>query len=149
MISATISGKDKANNRKHITAQDGNLITGESQSECINVILKDCQNVNVSGEYYCELENGKLFCALYHTEKDDIGRRRTALIVWDKDTSNEMIQKTLEVMGLEYERFLGLKNAFEVSFESNKKVGTNKNKLVAIIGGIALVAFVAYLLIKK
>ena len=147
MISATISGKDKANNRKHITAQNGKLITGEAQRECVNAILKDCQNVNVSGEYYCELENGKFFCALYHPEPDDIGRKRIALIMWNKDTSNEMIQKTLEVMGLEYECFLRLKSEFD--FESNQKVGTSKNKLVAIIGGVALVAFVAYILIKK
>lgn len=149
MISATISGKDKANNRQHITAQNGKLIIGDVQTKCVNAILEDCKEVNVGGEYYCELENGKLFCALYHAEKDDIGRRRTALIVWDKDTSNEIIQKTLEVMGLEYERFLGLKSEFEVSVKSNQKIGTNKNKLVAIIGGVALVVFVAYLLIKK
>ncbi|MGX2981813.1 hypothetical protein [Helicobacter sp. 23-1045] len=111
--------------------------------------MKDCQKVNVSAEYYCELENGKLFCALYHPENDDIGRRRIALIVWDKDTSDEIIQKTLEVMGLEYNRFLELKSEFEARLESNKQVGTNKNKLVAIIGGVALIAFVAYLLIKK
>ena len=143
MISATISGKDKANNRKHITAQNGKLITGEAQIKCVNAILKDCQNVNVSGEYYCELENGKLFCALYHAEKDDIGRKRTALIVWDKDTSNEMIQKTLEVMGLEFERFKRLEREFK-----RNKIGVSKNALVAI-GVIALVASVIYLVVKK
>lgn len=143
MISATIQGKYKENRGKHITAQDGKLIIGEAQTKCVNAILKDCQNVNVSGEYYCELENGKLFCALYHAEKDDIGRKRTALIVWDKDTSNEIIQKTLEVMGLEFERFKRLEREFK-----RNKIGVSKNALVAI-GVIALVASAIYLVVKK
>lgn len=144
MIRATIQGKDKANNRKHITAQNATLITGEAQTKCVNAILKDCKNVSVSGELYCELDNGKLFCALYHPEKDDIGRRRIALIVWDKDTSQELIQKTLEVMGLEFERFLELKR----EFESQKRVGVSKNTLV-IIDGVALLVLTAYLFFKK
>ena len=143
MISATIQGKYKENRGKHITAQDGKLITGDAQTKCVNAILKDCQNVNMSREYYCELENGKLFCALYHPQKDDIGRTRIALIVWDKDTSNEMIQKTLEVMGLEFERFKRLEREFK-----RNKIGVSKNALVAI-GVIALVASVIYLVVKK
>ena len=144
MIRATIQGKDKANNRKHITAQNATLITGEAQTKCVNAILRDCKNVSVSGELYYELDNGKLFCALYHPEKDDIGRVRTALIIWDKDTSQELIQKTLEVMGLEFERFLELKR----EFESQKRVGVSKNTLV-IVGGVALLVLAAYLLFKK
>ncbi len=143
MISATIQGKYKENRGKHITAQDGKLITGEAQTKCVNAILEDCKEVNVSGEYYCELENGKLFCALYHAEKDDIGRKRIALIVWGKDTSNEMIQKTLEVMGLEFERFKRLEREFK-----RNKIGVSKNALVAI-GVIALVASAIYLVVKK
>lgn len=148
MISATIQGINKANNRKHITAQNGKLITGEAQRECVNEILRDCKEVSADDEVYCELDNGKLFCALYHPIKDDIGRKRIALIVWDKDTPNELIQKTLEVMGLELERFLELKSAFEERFVARQKGGVSKST-VAIVGGIALIAFVAYLLLKK
>lgn len=148
MISATIQGIDKSNNREHITAQNGKLITGEVQRECVNEILRDCSEVSADDEMYCELDNGKLFCALYHPIKDDIGRRRIALIVWDRDTSNELIQKTLEVMGLDYERFLELKGEFEERFVARQKGGVSKNTVV-IVGGIALLAFVAYLLLKK
>lgn len=148
MISATIQGIDKSNNRAHITAQNGKLITGDVQRECVNEILRDCKEVSADDEVYCELENGKLFCALYHPIKDDIGRKRIALIVWDKDTSNELIQKTLEVMGLEIKRFLELKGAFEERFVARQKGGVSKST-VAIVGGIALIAFVAYLLLKK
>ena len=148
MISATIQGIDKSNNRAHITAQNGKLITGEAQRECVNAILRDCREASADDEVYCELDNGKLFCALYHPIKDDIGRKRIALIVWDKDTPNELIQKTLEVMGLDYERFSELKGGFEERFVARQKGGVSKNT-VAIVGGIALLAFVAYLLLKK
>lgn len=147
MISATIQGINKANNRKHTTAQNGKLITGEAQRECVNAILRDCKNESADDEVYCELDNGKLFCALYHPVKDDIGRMRIALIVWDKDTSNELIQKTLEVMGLELKRFLELKSEFEERFVVRDKSGGRK--IWIAVGGIALVAFVAYLVFKK
>ncbi len=147
MISATIQGINRADNYEHTTAQNGKLITGDEQTKCANEILRDCKNVMVSGEIYSELENGKLFCALYHPIKDDIGRRRIALIVWDKDTPNELIQKTLEVMGLKYERFLELKSEFEARFVAVDKSG-GKNIWIAI-GGVALVAFVAYLIFKQ
>lgn len=148
MISATISGIHKENHRKHITVQNGELVTDEAQNVCVNAILKECRGIKVRGDSYFELDSGKLFCSLCHTIRDDLGRMRIALIVWDKDTSNELIQKTLEVMGLEIERFLELKGAFEEQFAARQKGGVSKST-VAIVGGIALLAFVAYLLLKK
>lgn len=147
MISATIQGINKANNRKHITAQNGKLITGEAQRECVNAILRDCREASADDEVYCELDNAKLFCALYHPQKDDIGRRRTALIVWDKDTPMELIQKTLEVMGLEFERFVRLQAEFEAERKARQS-GVAKNTLI-IVGGVVLCAFVIYLLLKQ
>lgn len=145
MITATVQGISQENNRKHISAQDGKIITGKIEQEQVTRLYMDCESVNLNTqELFCELDNGKLFCALYHPEKDDIGRVRTALIVWDKDTSQELIQKTLEVMGLEFERFLELKR----EFESQKRVGVSKNTLV-IVGGVALLVLAAYLLFKK
>ncbi len=144
MISATIQGKDKSNNRGHTTAQNGELITGEAQRQCVNAILQDCKEVSANREKYCKLENGKFFCALYHPECDDIGRKRIALIVLDKDIPSEIIQKTLKVMGLEYERFLELKQ----KFEARENIGVSKNALL-VIGVVALVAFGVYLAIKK
>ena len=147
MISATISGIHKENNRKHITAQNGKLITGEVQRECVNAILKAFSGIKVREESYFEIDSGELLCTMYHPIKDDIGRRRIALIVWDKDTSNELIQKTLEVMGLSYERFLELKSEFEERFVVRDKSGGRK--IWIAVGGIALVAFVAYWILKN
>lgn len=148
MINATISGINKKNHRKHITIQNGELVTDETQRECVNAILKECSGIKVRGDSYFELDSGKLFCSLCHPIRDDLGRKRIALIIWDKDTPNELIQKTLEVMGLDLERFLELKSAFEERFVARDKSGVSKST-VAIIGGIALIAFVAYLLLKK
>lgn len=144
MITITVQGISQENNRKHITAQDGQIITGKKEEEQVAQLFKDCDSVDLdTDELFCELENGKLFCGLYHPQKDDIGRTRIALIVWDKDTSNEMIQKTLEVMGLEFERFKRLEREFK-----RNKIGVSKNALVAI-GIIALVASAIYLVVKK
>lgn len=147
MINATISGIHKENHRKHITAQNGELVTDETQRECVNAILKECSGIKVRGDSFFELDSGKLFCSLCHPIRDDLGRMRIALIVWDKDTSNELIQKTLEVMGLEFERFLELKGEFEERFVVRDKSGGRK--IWIAVGGIALVAFVAYLVFKK
>ena len=143
MISVTISGIHKENNRKHITAQNGKLITGEAQRKCVNAILKAFRGIKVRKESYFEIDSGELLCTMYHPIKDDIGRRRIALIVLDKDTPNELIQKTLEVMGLDFERFLKLRRKFKL-----QKVGVSSNTLV-IVGGIALVAFAIYFTFKK
>ena len=143
MISATIQGIHKENNGKHTTAQNGKLITGEAQRKCVNAILKAFRGIKVRKESYFEIDSGELLCTMYHPIKDDIGRRRIALIVLDKDTPNELIQKTLEVMGLDFERFLRIRRKFKL-----QKVGVSSNTLV-IVGGIALVAFAIYFIFKK
>lgn len=142
MISATIQGKSVGDN--HTTARDGKLITKEAQKRCIDDILNDCSEVDTRKTKFYKLSGGKFLCVLSHPEKDDAGRVRSALIVWDKDTDDMLIQKTLEVMGLEFERFLELKH----KFETRQRVGVSKNTLV-IVGSIALLAFAAYLLLKK
>lgn len=155
MIRATIQGKDKANNRRSITAQNAVLIVDEmAQKACINAILRDCKNVSANDEIYCELENDKFFCVLNHPEKDDIGRVRGALIVWDKNTSQELIEKTLEVMGLEKKRFLKLKNDYEIRQKESKNnkemcvVCKRKNTLV-VVGAVAVIAAAVYILLKN
>lgn len=144
MITATVQGESQENNYKHISAQDGKIITGKKEEEQVAQLYRDCDSVDLdSDELYCEIENGKLFCAIYHPERDDIGRTRIALIVWDKDTSKELIQKTLEVMGFDFERFKRLEREFK-----RNKIGVSKNALL-IIGVIALVGIGVYLAVKK
>ena len=143
MISATIQGIHKENNGKHTTAQNGKLITGEAQRKCVNAILKAFRGIKVRKESYFEIDSGELLCTMYHPIKDDIGRMRIALIVLDKDTPNELIQKTLEVMGLDFERFLKLRRKFKL-----QKVGVSSNTLV-IVGGMVLVAFAICFIFKK
>ena len=143
MITATIQGISGENNREHISACDGKIITGKQAEKLVNQLYDDCYEVDLgSDELYLKMPNGKFFAAMFHPQKDDIGRLRIALIVWDKDTSNELIKQTLEVMGLDYERFLELRREFRA-----KKVGS-KNALI-ILGGVALLAAVAYFLLKK
>lgn len=145
MITATIQGISKENNQKHISAYNGTIITDEVEKERVAQLYRDCYEVNSNTEKFRLLKNGKFFCAIYHPQKDDIGRERTALIVWDKDTSQELVRKTLEVMGVEFERFLKLQS----EFESKKRVGVIFNKkMLYIISTLALTALVAYILLK-
>ena len=144
MITATVQGESQKDNYKHISAQDGQKITDKKEEEQVAQLYRDCDSVDLdTDELYCELENGKLFCAIYHPERDDIGRTRIALIVWDKDTSNKMIQETLEVMGLDFERFKRLEREFK-----RNKIGVSRNALF-VIGVIALVGIGVYLAVKK
>ena len=67
------------------------------------------------------------FMFIYHPEKDDIGRTRVAKILWDNDANQSEIKQTVELAGLEYQRFLQIQT--EAKF---KKKLNNKN---IIIGG--------------
>lgn len=150
MITATIQGISKKDNGKHISAFNGEIITGKEAQKRIQELFDDCDEVNLSSqELFCKLSNGKFFCAMAHPQKDEIGRTRIALLVWDKDTASEIIKQTIEVMGLEYERFKRLKAEYLDSKESKDSSNPfNKNALL-IAGGIAVAAVAFYLLIKK
>lgn len=144
MITATIQGVSKQDNGKHITVFNGKIITGKEASKRTEELFKDCDEVNLSSqELFCKLANGKFFCAMPHPQQDEIGRTRIALLVLDKDTTDELVKQSIEVMGLEYERFQRLKN----EYLSSQKL-FDKNALF-VVGGIALAAFVFYLLTKK
>ena len=155
MITATIQGISDKNNQQHITAFNGEIIDGDITQEKINQLYKDCYEVSLNDkELYCELKNGKLFCAIEHPVLDDIGRIRTALIVWDKDTPRETIRKTLGVMGLSYPRLLELEREYNipkpqpVQSNTNANTNPNKNNLYLAIGAIIMVAIAIILLIK-
>ncbi len=45
MIRAIIQGKDKANNRKYLTAQNATLITGETQTKCVNALVSLAKSI--------------------------------------------------------------------------------------------------------
>ncbi|MEI0548732.1 hypothetical protein R4K89_00290 [Brachyspira intermedia] len=70
--------------------------------------------------------NDETLCRMKHPIKDNEGRNRIVYIVWDKEASDEMIKKTVETIGLNYDSFLKLKNTFD-------KKKTQKLMLIALI----------------
>lgn len=144
MITATIQGVSKKDNGKPISVFNGKIITGKEASKRTEELFEDCYEVNLnSQELFCKLANGKFFCAMPHPQKDEMGRTRIALLVWDKDTDCELVKQSIEVMGLEYERFKRLKREY---LSSQKLFGKNA---LFVVGGIALAALAFYLLTKK
>ncbi|ELV05988.1 hypothetical protein [Brachyspira hampsonii] len=54
-----------------------------------------------------------------HPEKDIAGRTRKVLIVFDKNTEEEIIKKTIETMELNYDTFLNIYNSSNVKINYN------------------------------
>jgi len=115
MIVATIQGVSLSNNCKHITALNGKLIIGGEQEKHIDCIYGAINEINVENEIFCKVAKRQYFCALCHPKKDEMDRIRTALILYDKHTSEQEISQTLKVMGLDYGKFKELRTAYIIS----------------------------------
>ena len=120
MIMATIQGRNINDNGKHTTACDGKLVDGMEQEKCMSELFRAIRDISVKGEKFCDLKTNRLFCAIEHPQRDEIDRIRTALIVYDRDTSEAMIKQTIEIMGLDYARFQSLREEYQKSLESKK-----------------------------
>ena len=147
MIIATIQGASAKQSYRYITAVDGEIIPQEKQRKFINKLFDDGEEVSMNKEEYLKLENGKLACAIFHPQKDDIGRKRYALLVWDEDTNEELIEQTIKIMGLELVRFDELKRDYERSL-NQKKTQALFNKIIAIGLGVIVLAGIVILLRK-
>lgn len=123
MIVATVQGKY---NGLHDTVLNGKRITGEEQKTAINNLLSKIPPKEILEDNISLLKNKEFFCSMIHPERDVEGRGRIVLIVWDKEESDDMIKKTVETIGLDYDSFLKLKNRFD-------KKKTPKFMLIALI----------------
>ncbi len=129
MVSAMIQAVKKGEN--NVVAQDGQILAGAAAKRQAEAIFDDIDGLKFKGEgVQKSSDNTKLVCRLYHSEKDEAGRTRGAVVVWEKGTPQELIRQTIEVMGLDFERFREL---FE-SYEKAKK----QNLLVGVIAAAAL-----------
>lgn len=100
MVYASMQGKDE--NNKRVTAVDGRLLTaGEEENKILLDIAKklSTRRLDFSGMIR-NLNRFERYCYLNHPEVDDIGRPRKALIIWDKNDSEENIKKTIEAIGI-------------------------------------------------
>lgn len=135
MIKITIQGKNQE--EKQLGWANGEK-SGENYYEICNFMEK--YNFIRNGIEEAKFTNEVNMAYIFHPEKDDIGRTRVAMLVWDKDSDQSEIQKTIELAGLDYERFLLICNEAKVK----KSKQNNKNvKNIFIGGGAGLLVGVA------
>ncbi|MEI0485148.1 hypothetical protein [Brachyspira intermedia] len=117
MIVATIQGKDDG---RHITAINGKLVKGDEQQNAIDVLYSKISKINLGNKNFGikQINSHELFCYMEHPEKDIYGRKRIAYIVFDKNEDSNLIEKTINEMGLNYNTF----NELYTKFLNDKKM---------------------------
>lgn len=148
MIVATVQGKEKGG--KHITVKDGIKISGKEQQKAINELYDKVRNIYTDGNFGIEsLKKSEWFCYMEHPEVDAFGRKGIAFIVWDKNTSDEIIEKTIREMGFRDEDY----RKFEEEYNKKKELDLKNKKIILLVGlGMGLAAgliAIALTIIKK
>lgn len=139
MIKITIQGKN--HDQDQLAWENGKELKSENEIQRIYDEISFPMNKN--GFLWDDREKAKLlgninFMFIYHPEKDDIGRTRVAKILWDYKSDQSEIQKTIELAGLDYERFLRICDEAKVK----KSKQSNKNTIIGgavglLVGAIA------------
>lgn len=134
MISAMIQATNKDKNS--IVALNGQILSGDEAREQAESIFDEVDNIKYGDkEEIQKIRSNQFFCNLYHSQKDDLGRIRTALIIWDKDTPAELIQSTIKALGLDFGKW---KKLFADYQQRRKKQTLMLSLAVFVVIGIAL-----------
>lgn len=152
MIVATVQGNEEGG--KHITVKDGKRITGKEQQEVINELYDKVRGIEINGDIGIEELKGKeIFCYMEHPEVDSYGRKGIAFIVWDKKEKKEIIKRTIEEIGLDYDKFKIKYDKFNNFFNKliNKLNNNSKQKQIILVGlaAGAVAAIIITLAINK
>lgn len=139
MIKITIQGKN--HDQDQLAWENGKELKNKDEIQRIYDEISFPMNKN--GFLWDDREKAKLlrninFMFIYHPEKDDIGRTRVAKILWDYKSDQSEIQKTIELAGLDYERFLRICDEAKIK----KRKQSNKNTIIGgalglLVGAIA------------
>ena len=131
MVSAMVQAIKSGDNG--VVALDGKILEGAEAKRQAESIFDDIDRLEFDDKDECvqKINSKKLVCHLYHPQKDNGGRIRTVLVVWEKGTSQELIKQTLELMGLDFNRFKALYELYE-----------SKAKRQGLIVGVAVLAVV-------
>ncbi|WP_096020348.1 hypothetical protein [Campylobacter lanienae] len=134
MIIATIQSIDSKNSEQ-IVAVDGKIIKNDKEkSSYLNQLFDTICDIDIpdNDEKMLALKNGQYFCYIYHPKNDDIGRRRRALILFDKETNLEIQKQTIEVLGLSWDKFYKLQ-------QESKRVKLNFMVILAFVAAAAMI----------
>ncbi len=146
MTIATIQTCKTGSDEPNITAKDGVILEGDNATKAVNELYKNIRDISVGNdEKIMPIHNTHLLCVIYHAQKDDKGRIRPALVLWDKNEDLNKVKETLKVMGLDRERFDELYTQYQKATrecESIKKIGGG-----AIVGACCL-GFISLIITK-
>ncbi|MDY5519192.1 hypothetical protein [Campylobacter lanienae] len=134
MIVAAIQSIDNKNSEQ-IVVVDGKIIKNDKEkSSHLNQLFDTIFDIDIpdNDEKMLVLKNGQYFCYIYHPENDDIGRRRRALILFDKETNLEIQKQTIDVLGLSWDKFYKLQREC-------KRKKLNPIVILALIAAVAMI----------
>ncbi|MDA3047675.1 hypothetical protein [Campylobacter sp. JMF_08 NE1] len=133
MIKITIQGKNQEENQ--LAWENGKTVQGEMELQEnyyeISQVMEKYDFVR-NGVEEAKLTQNINLMYIFHPEKDDIGRVRVAMIIWDNNSDQNEIEQTVKLAGLEYQRFLQIKT------EAKTKNLKQTAKYILIGGGIGL-----------
>ncbi|PLV62521.1 hypothetical protein [Brachyspira pilosicoli] len=132
MIIATIQGAEEG--FEHTTVINGKLVKGEDENEAINKLYEMIPRLDINDdEGIVKIKNGYTLCYMKHEKRDISNRRRTALIIYNNEVTNDEIEKTLKLMELDYKKWQEL--------HSKYKTNTNIKTIVAIVIIVAIIFY--------
>ena len=142
MIIATIQNLKKGD--EQILAKDGVILSGYEIEVTLNNFFNDIFEIELKDnteECFFFNEN-QLFCYIYHPQLDEANRKRRALILFEKNASEEVCKNTIEVMGLSWDRFCELRDKALISNKVSKFLNIKTSALiVAILTAIIFAIF--------
>lgn len=132
MIIATIQGAEEG--FEHTTVINGKLVKGKDENEAINKLYEMIPRLDINDdEGIVKIKNGYTLCYMKHEKRDISNRRRTALIIYNNEVTNDEIEKTLKLMELDYKKWQEL--------HSKYKTNTNIKTIVAIVIIVAIIFY--------
>lgn len=133
MIVATVQGTEKGG--KHITVKDGEKIFNKEQQKFIDELIDKVRDIEIIGNFGIKKLNSKeWFCYMEHPAVDIYNRKGIAFIVWDKNTEDDAIEKTIREIGFRDEDYI----KFNEEYNKIKKEKSNKKKQLIFLVGIGM-----------
>lgn len=135
MVSAMIQATKRDDD--NVVVLNGKILSGAEARKHARAIFQTIGKVDFEEKIEkCKAINSNtLFCNLRHPIKDESGRTRTAVIVWDKNTSIELIQNTISAMGIDCSKWAELFRLYE---QKRKKQTRALGLAVLAVAGIGL-----------
>lgn len=120
----------------HLTVvKNGEILNGSEKEraiELIHSVQSGLKQKYIQTEFYCKIK-GKTYCCVFHGERDDYGRLRPCIFVWEKGCDIQGLAKTASAIGVDIQKISELKAANDKCERKTLAIGA---ALGAIIGGV-------------